>query len=222
MILCKRRTRAGATYRIFDKSGRSETIPRPSSQSLFTRLTTPRSEATKIFIILQLTGPAHAIVCVEAVLYIRLVASFCSKFLQMIGKQWWIRYASTDLRGSAIERLLNWQRKHDAINSWHFDYFMVPTAIVVDAVAAGLSLFPLSLLLGWSLWVLRIKRPDHALFVMYPKTPHQASSRGQSLSFRDPRNPQDPENAVRALETLATRASVNVKIILDIEWSNVR
>ena len=42
----------------------------------------------------------------------------------MLGKQWLNRYASTDLRGTAIERSQNRQRKLDGIIGWYFDYVM--------------------------------------------------------------------------------------------------
>jgi len=42
----------------------------------------------------------------------------------MLGKQWLNRYASTDMRGSAIERSQNRQRKLDGIVKWYFHYVM--------------------------------------------------------------------------------------------------
>jgi len=42
----------------------------------------------------------------------------------MLGKQWLNRYASTDLRGTAIERSQNRQRKLDGIITWYFDHAM--------------------------------------------------------------------------------------------------
>ena len=42
----------------------------------------------------------------------------------MLGKQWLNRYASTDIRGSAIERSQNRQRKLDGIIRWYFDSVM--------------------------------------------------------------------------------------------------
>jgi len=42
----------------------------------------------------------------------------------MLGKQWLNRYASIDVRGSAIERCQNRQRKLDGIVTWYFDHVM--------------------------------------------------------------------------------------------------
>ena len=70
----------------------------------------------------QWTGPPHAIVRVQAILYASLAASLFSAFLAMLGKQWLNRYASIDMRGSAIERSQNRQRKLDGIVTWYFDH----------------------------------------------------------------------------------------------------
>ena len=69
----------------------------------------------------QWTGPPHTIVQVQAILFASLAASLFSVFLAMLGKQWLNRYASTDLRGTAIERSQNRQRKLDGIVAWYFD-----------------------------------------------------------------------------------------------------
>ena len=42
----------------------------------------------------------------------------------MLGKQWLNRYASVDMRGSAIERSQNRQRKLNGIITWYFDHVM--------------------------------------------------------------------------------------------------
>jgi len=52
----------------------------------------------------QWDGPSPTIVHVEAILYASLATSVFSAFLAMLGKQWLNRYASIDMRGSAIER----------------------------------------------------------------------------------------------------------------------
>ena len=70
------------------------------------------------------SGPARAVVQVQAILYASLAASLFSAFLAMLGKQWLNRYASIDMRGSAIERCQNRQRKLDGIVTWYFDYVM--------------------------------------------------------------------------------------------------
>ena len=67
------------------------------------------------------SGPTHTVVHVQAILFASLAASLFSAFLAMLGKQWLNRYASIDLRGSAIERSHNRQRKLDGIISWYFD-----------------------------------------------------------------------------------------------------
>ena len=61
---------------------------------------------------------------VEAILYASLAASLFAAFLAMLGKQWLNRYASTDLRGSIVERGRHRQRKLDGINAWYFDSVM--------------------------------------------------------------------------------------------------
>jgi len=57
-------------------------------------------------------------------LYASLAASIFSAFLAMLGKQWLNRYASVDMRGSAIERSQNRQRKLNGIVTWYFNYVM--------------------------------------------------------------------------------------------------
>ena len=70
------------------------------------------------------SGPPHAIIHVQAILYMSLAASLFSVFLAMLGKQWLNQYISIDMRGSAIERSQNRQRKLDGIVTWYFDYVM--------------------------------------------------------------------------------------------------
>ena len=70
------------------------------------------------------SGPPHTIVQVQAILFASLAASLFSAFLAMLGKQWLNRYASIDMRGSAIERSQNRQRKLDGIVTWYFDSVM--------------------------------------------------------------------------------------------------
>ena len=72
----------------------------------------------------QWTGPPHAITHVLAMLYASLAASLFSAFLAMLGKQWLNRYASTDMRGTAIERSQDRQRKLNGIITWYFDHVM--------------------------------------------------------------------------------------------------
>ena len=72
----------------------------------------------------QWSGPPHTIVQVQAILYTSLATSLFSAFLAMLGKQWLNKYASIDMRGSAIERSQNRQRKLDGIVTWYFDHVM--------------------------------------------------------------------------------------------------
>ena len=51
----------------------------------------------------------------------------------MLGKQWLNRYASTDMRGTAIERSQNRQRKLDGIVMWYFDYVMESLPLMLQA-----------------------------------------------------------------------------------------
>ena len=81
----------------------------------------------------QWTGPPHTIVQVQAILYASLAASLLSAFLAMLGKQWLNRYASTDLRGTAIERSQNRQRKLDGIITWYFDQVMQSLPLMLQA-----------------------------------------------------------------------------------------
>ena len=57
-------------------------------------------------------------------LYASLAASLFSAFLAMLGKQWLNQYASNDMRGTAIERSQNRQRKHNGIVTWYFNHVM--------------------------------------------------------------------------------------------------
>ena len=81
----------------------------------------------------QWTGPPQMIVQVQAVLYASLTVSLLSAFLAMLGKQWLNRYASTDLRGTAIERSQNRQRKLDGIITWYFDHVMESLPLMLQA-----------------------------------------------------------------------------------------
>jgi len=80
----------------------------------------------------QWTGPARAIVHVQAMLYASLAASFFSALLAMLGKQWLNRYASTDMRGTAIERSQDRQRKLDGVVTWYFDCVMESLPLILQ------------------------------------------------------------------------------------------
>ena len=90
----------------------------------------------------QWSGPPHAIVQVQAILYASLAASLLSAFLAMLGKQWLNRYASTDMRGTAVERSQNRQRKLDGIFAWYFDHVMesLPLMLQVALLLLGCAL----------------------------------------------------------------------------------
>ena len=90
----------------------------------------------------QWSGPPHAIVQVQAILYASLAASLLSAFLAMLGKQWLNRYASTDMRGTAVERSQNRQRKLDGIFAWYFDHVMesLPLMLQIALLLLGCAL----------------------------------------------------------------------------------
>ena len=79
---------------------------------------------------------------VQAILFASLTASLLSAFLAMLGKQWLNRYASTDMRGSAIERSQNRQRKLDGIVKWYFDSVMesLPLMLQIALLLLGCAL----------------------------------------------------------------------------------
>jgi len=79
------------------------------------------------------TGPPHTIVQVQAILFASLTISLFSAFLAMLGKQWLNRYASTGMRGTAIERSQNRQRKLDGIIAWYFDHMMESLPLMLQA-----------------------------------------------------------------------------------------
>ena len=70
---------------------------------------------------------------VQAILFASLTASLFSAFLAMLGKQWLNRYDSSDMRGSAIERSQNRQRKMDGIVAWYFDHVMESLPLMLQA-----------------------------------------------------------------------------------------
>ena len=78
------------------------------------------------------SGPPHTIIQVQAILYASLAASLFSAFLAMLGKQWLNRYASIDMRGSAMERSQNRQRKLDGVVTWYFDHVMESLPLVLQ------------------------------------------------------------------------------------------
>jgi len=90
----------------------------------------------------QWTGPTRMVVQVQSVLCASLAASLLSALLAMLGKQWLNRYASIDMRGSAIERSQNRQRKLDGIIRWYFDHVLesLPLMLQVALLLLGCAL----------------------------------------------------------------------------------
>ena len=70
---------------------------------------------------------------VQAILFASLASSLLSAFLAMVGKQWLNRYDSSDMRGSAVERGQNRQRKLDGMIAWYFDYVMESLPLMLQA-----------------------------------------------------------------------------------------
>jgi len=97
------------------------------------------------------TGPPHAIVEVQTILFASLALTLFSAFLAMLGKQWLNQYASTDLRGTAIERSQNRQRKLDGIVAWYFDRVMALLPLMLQA-----ALLLLGCALSRYLWEINI------------------------------------------------------------------
>ena len=60
----------------------------------------------------------------------------------MLGKQWLNRYASTDMRGTTIERSQNRQRKLDGIVAWYFHHVMesLPLMLQIALLLLGCAL----------------------------------------------------------------------------------
>lgn len=89
------------------------------------------------------TGPPRTMVHVQAIPFASLAASLFSGFLAMLGKQWLNRYESTDMRGSAIERSQNRQRKLDGVDAWYLKSVMESLPLMLQAalllLGCGLS-----------------------------------------------------------------------------------
>ena len=84
-------------------------------------------------------------------LFASLAASLLSAFLAVLGKQWLNRYASTEIRGTAIERSQNRQRKLDGVTTWYFDHVMESLPLMLQA-----ALLLLSCALSRYLWEINI------------------------------------------------------------------
>ena len=73
----------------------------------------------------QWTGPDPEFVYIQTLLVASLFITLFASFLAVLAKQWLNRYGVlTDIRGSAIERSLNRQRKLDGTVVWYFDSVM--------------------------------------------------------------------------------------------------
>ena len=99
----------------------------------------------------QWTAPSQAIVQVQAILYASLAALLILTFLAMLGKQWLNQYAWTDMRGTAVERSQNRQRKLDGITVWCFNYMMEALPLMLQ-----IALLLLSCALSRYLWEINI------------------------------------------------------------------
>ena len=90
----------------------------------------------------QWTGAPRGIIHVQAMLYASLAASLFSAFLAMLGKQWLNRYVSIGMRGTAIERSQDRQRKLGGIIIWYFDHVMesLPVMLQVALLLLGCAL----------------------------------------------------------------------------------
>ena len=90
----------------------------------------------------QWTGAPRRMIHIQAILYASLAASLFLAFLAMLGKQWLNRYASTDMRGTGIERSRDRQRKLDGIIAWYFDHMMesLPLMLQIALLLLGCDL----------------------------------------------------------------------------------
>ena len=90
----------------------------------------------------QWTGPPQSIVHVQAILYCALSVTLLSAFLAMLAKQWLNRYASMDLRGTAMGRGQDRQRKLDGIVAWYFDHVLesLPLMLQIALLLLGYAL----------------------------------------------------------------------------------
>ena len=102
------------------------------------------------------TTPPRTIISVQAMLYASLATSLLSAFLAMLGKQWLSRYSSIDIRGTAIERSLDRQRKLDGMATWYFDLVMeslpllLQVALLLLGCALSLYLLEIDMTVAWA------------------------------------------------------------------------
>ena len=90
----------------------------------------------------QWNGPPRTIINVQSILYASLATALLSAFLAMLGKQWLNRYASVNMRGSAIERSQNRQRKLDGVVAWYFEHVLgsLPLMLQLALLLLGCAL----------------------------------------------------------------------------------
>jgi hypothetical protein len=92
---------------------------------------------------------------VQAMLYASFAASLLSALLAMLGKQWLNRYASTDMRGTGIERSQDRQRKLHGIVTWYFEHvmeslpLMLQFALLLLGCALSLYLWGIDVTVAW-------------------------------------------------------------------------
>ena len=93
----------------------------------------------------QWIGPPCMLVHVQVILFASLAASLLSAFLAMLGKQWLNHYQSTGMRGTAMARSQDRQRKLDGINAWYFHAVMESLPLMLQGalllLGCALSLY---------------------------------------------------------------------------------
>ena len=103
----------------------------------------------------QWGGPPRTLVHVQAILFASLAASLFSAFLAMLGKQWLNRYESTGMRGTAVARSQDRQRKLDGIDAWYFHAvmeslpLMLQGALLLLGCALSLYLWGIDTIIAW-------------------------------------------------------------------------
>ena len=160
----------------------------------------------------QWSGPPRIMVQVQAILYASLAASLFSAFLAMLGKQWLNRYASIDVRGSAIERYQNRQRKLDGIVTWYFGYVMESLPLMLQfallLLGCALSLYLWGINTTIALVVLGVTSFGVVFYAfiifagaVYVNCPYQTPG-AQILRYLHQNLPPVPIAAINRLETV--------------------
>ena len=81
----------------------------------------------------QWTGPSRTAAQVQAILFARLAASPLSTLVAMLGKQLLNRCTLVNVRGSAVERSQNRQRKLRGVVNWYFDHVVESLPLMLQA-----------------------------------------------------------------------------------------